>query len=207
MKRHIVLVAAVAVVALVAGAVSAYFVSRPDVSDIPGLLWPKSKPLEPFALDDHDRRTFDLERLRGHWSMVFFGYTHCPDVCPVTLAVLKQVDGLLAGDDDLAPMQYVFVSVDPVRDSLDHLGKYVGHFDEAFLGVTGDDEALASLARQLGVLYVRGEPGANGDYLVDHTAAIFLVDPRGHLLAIFHAPHNPATLAGYLERIRPLVRD
>ena len=207
MKRHLILIGAVGILALIAGAGSAYLLSRPDVSDIPGLLWPRSKPLEPFALEDHHGRPFDLERLRGRWSMVFFGYTHCPDVCPVTLSVLKQVDRLLARDDDLAPMQYAFVSVDPARDSLEYLGEYVTYFDEDFLGVTGTDEALASLTGQLGVLYVLGEPNANGDYLVDHTSAIFLLDPRGHLLAIFHAPHDAETLAGYLNRIRPLVHD
>ena len=96
------------------------------------------------------------------------------------------------------------MSVDPARDSLDHLAAYVGHFSPDILGVTGAEPDLKALARQLGVLYILGDPDASGDYLVDHTAAIFLLDPRGHLVALFQAPHDARTIAGNIPEIRAL---
>jgi protein SCO1/2 len=200
------IVAVAAAVALTLGAASAYLASRPpEIPDIPGLLWPQSKPLTSFALQDHGHGRFDLERLKGTWTLLFFGYTHCPDVCPVTLAVLRNVAALMKqGGKEVSPPQVVFVSVDPERDTLEHLAVYVTHFDPGFLGVTGSDEQLTGLTRQLGVLHIRTEPDAHGEYLVDHTAAVFLIDPRGHLLAVFQAPHDAVAMAENLPKIQEL---
>ena len=202
---HKAAIAVVAVIALGLGAAAAWWTSRPVAPEIDGLLWPQSKALEGFALEDHRGRPFGLDSLGGRWTLLFFGYTHCPDVCPVTLSVLKNALALIERDDPGAERpQVVFVSVDPARDSLEHLAAYVSHFDPAFLGVTGDDTGLGSFARQLGVLYILGEPDASGGYLVDHTAAVFLIDPRGHLVALFQAPHDAAAIAQNVPRIQAL---
>lgn len=197
--------AVVALAALTLGGVASYMTSRPVAPAIDGLLWPQSKALTAIALEDHRHQPFTLERLKGRWTLLFFGYTHCPDVCPVTLSVLKNALALMAGaGTGTEPPQVVFVSVDPARDTLDHLAAYVGHFNPEFLGVTGTEPDLKALVRQLGVLYILGEPDAGGEYLVDHTAAVFLVDPRGHLVALFQAPHDAATIAGNIPEIQAL---
>jgi protein SCO1/2 len=202
---HKILIAVVAVAALTLGGIASYMTSRPVAPEIDGLLWPQSKALTAIALEDHRHQPFTLERLKGRWTLLFFGYTHCPDVCPVTLTVLKNALALMAGaGTDAASPQVVFVSVDPARDTLDHLAAYVGHFNPEFLGVTGAEPDLKALVRQLGVLYILGEPDASGEYLVDHTAAVFLVDPRGHLVALFQAPHEAATIAGNIPEIQAL---
>jgi len=202
---HKFLIAVVAVAALALGAVASYMVSRPVAPEIDGLLWPQSKALVEFSLDDHHRKSFTLANMTGAWTLLFFGYTHCPDVCPVTLSVLKSaVAQMAAADTGVAPPRVVFVSVDPARDNLAHLAAYVSHFSPDFLGVTGSEEKLMAFARQLGVLYLRAEADAGGDYLVDHTAAVFLIDPRGHLVALFHAPHAAATFARDVPQIQGL---
>jgi len=205
LSRRALLAVALAAAALTLGAALAYLNAKPSAPDIPGLLWPNPKPLSDFELRDQAGRPFDLARLEGAWTLLFFGYTHCPDVCPMTLSVLDDVDDLLAqAGRDPSNLQYVFVSVDPERDSLEHLGDYVTYFDEDFLGVTGDDAALKELTRQLGALYVRSEPDENGDYVVDHTAAVFLIDPRARLIALFQAPHDARVIARDLPRIQAL---
>lgn len=205
LRRHRVILSVVAVLALVLGGVASHVTSRREAPEIEGLLWPQSKALSAMSLHDHHGRPFTLERLTGKWTLLFFGYTHCPDVCPVTLSVLKNALALMArAGAGGEPPQVVFVSVDPARDSLDHLAAYVSHFDPAFLGVTGEEADLKAFTRQMGVLYILAEPDASGAYLVDHTAAVFLVDPRGHLVALFHAPHEAERFARDVPRIRAL---
>lgn len=202
LRSHRVLIAVIAAAALTLGAVASFLTSR---SNIDGLLWPQSKALTAFGLEDHHGKAFTLDGFRGRWTLLFFGYTHCPDVCPVTLSVLKNAIALMGeAGAEAEPPQVVFVSVDPNRDSLEHLGAYVGHFNPRFLGVTGSDAKLKAFARQLGVLYVLTEADANGDYLVDHTAAVFLIDPRGHLVALFQAPHSAETMARNIPQIQAL---
>lgn len=205
MRSHKILIAILAVVALTLGAIASYVTSRRSEPQIEGLLWPGSKPLTAFALEDHRREPFTLDRLTGHWTFLFFGYTHCPDVCPVTMSVLKNAIALMAKDGiDSESPQVVFVSVDPERDTLEHLAAYVGYFSADFFGVTGSEANLKDFARQLGVLYIRSEPDADGNYLVDHTAAVFLIDPRGHLVALFQAPHDAQRIARDVPKIQEL---
>ena len=205
MHSHKILIAVAAAAVLTLGAVLSFLTSRPEAPEIDGLLWPQSKALQAFALEDQNGRAFGLDRLRGHWTLLFFGYTNCPDICPVTLAVLENALTLMRkADADAELPQVVFVSVDPKRDTPEHLGAYVSHFDPSFVGVTGSDANLAAFAGQLGALYVLGDADAEGQYSVDHTAALFLIDPRGHLVALFQAPHAAGVLARDIPRIEAL---
>ena len=158
-----------------------------------------------FHLTDHHGQPFGLDRLEGKWTFLFFGYTHCPDVCPMALSVLANVDKRLHGSGDATHVQYVFVSVDPQRDTLAHLADYVTYFDKSFIGATAPEKELSLLTRQLGILYTRTEPDARGDYLVDHTASILLVDPKARLVAVFSTPHDATTIASRFSRIRHFV--
>ena len=162
---------------------------------------PAPKPLGPFSLVDQDGHPFGRERLQGRWSFLFLGYTHCPDICPMTMATLRQVREQLAREPRAADgVQFVFVSVDPQRDTPEQLRGYVAHYGEGFLGVTGGDDQLQALARQLGALYMRAPEAAGGAYAVDHTSTIFLVDPGAGLHALFSAPHEAGVIArAFLE--------
>ena len=173
--------------------------------ELQGVLRPAPKSLQAFELVDQQRRPFDLERLKGKWSLVFFGYTFCPDICPTTLATIGRVIKQLQADpQDHSGIQVMFVSVDPQRDTPEVMEKYLKYFNETFQGVTGAQPDIDSLTRQFGAGYIHEPETAAGQYLVSHTSSIFLVDPRGRLLAAFSPPHDPDTIAGQLRQIRSL---
>jgi protein SCO1/2 len=171
---------------------------------------PTPKVLQPFELLTHTGEPFTLDSLKGRWSFVFFGYTHCPDVCPTTLATLSAVANLLAKDTKLASeARFYFVSVDPERDTQAHLAEFVPYFNSAFVGVTGSPEQVDNLTRQLSILYRKGTPDAQGGYLVDHTASVLLINPEGQFEAVFSPPLNAghiaadfAKLASYYDQVR-----
>ena len=196
---------AVAVLVAVLAALAGMWLAREQPAERLELahatVFPAPRALPGFALTADDGTPFGPERLRGGWHILFFGFTHCPDVCPSTLATLtaarRQLAELPVGDRP----GVVFVSVDPQRDSAARLAEYVEFFDPAFVGVTGDPAELAGLTRQLGVAVVVGEPDAAGNYSIDHTATLFLVDPEGRLAAVFGMPHTPDGIAQDYRRV------
>ena len=158
------------------------------------------QPLPAFALSGPHGK-FGNPNLSGRWSFMFFGYTQCPDICPTALALMKDVKASLGAVSPAPTFQVVFVSVDPRRDTPDLLGAYMAAFDPSFIGVSGDDAALAPLIKTLGVYYRRNDTSDTRRYTVDHTAAIFLVDPRGHLSAVFSPPQTAPRLVADFQRI------
>ncbi len=158
-----------------------------------------ASPLPEFRLHDQNNQVFDLARLQGKWSYVFFGYTHCPDICPTTLVVLRDAQKIAGGREQ--GVQYIFVSVDPDRDKAITLKTYLPYFHPEFIGVTGGHGELMRLTRGLGAYYESGAaPG--GSYEVHHSAAIFLIDPEARLRALFAGPHDAARLAQGLQRLK-----
>jgi protein SCO1/2 len=161
------------------------------------------KAISDFRLTNHRDEPFTLDSLKGKWSFLFFGYTHCPDICPTTLHTLAQMDRILADDPDThANVQVVFVSVDPRRDTVQQLGKYVPYFNKAFVGVTGTEDEINRMTKQLGILHIRVEQKQGQDYLVDHSASVLLFSPNGALRALFGAPHEAQRLAADFKKIR-----
>jgi protein SCO1/2 len=155
------------------------------------------RPRDPgeFSLIDQNSAQFTAARLAGAPTLVYFGYTHCPDVCPVTLLQLAQVvkTGVVPG------LRVVFISVDPARDTPTQLAQYMRAFDPDFIGLTGTPAMLQTVARNFGVAYLRVElPG--GDYSMDHSSTIFLMDRRGHNVAVFNAPYDVKSLSDDLRR-------
>ncbi|MBQ0960196.1 SCO family protein [Ideonella sp. 4Y11] len=140
----------------------------------------------------------DLSSLQGHWSVLFFGYTQCPDVCPGSLGMLATALKQLPA---AARPSVLFISVDPARDTAELLAQYVPAFDPAFEGAAGSDASIAALVRSLGVVYERHAPSASGQYTVDHTASLFLVDPQARLKAVFTPPHDADAVASALRRL------
>lgn len=153
-----------------------------------------ARPLPPLSFVDQQGEPFGPERLRGHWSILFFGFTHCPDVCPTTLALLAQVEKQLTDLPAEQRPRIVLMSVDPERDTPEQLAKYVKSFSPTFTGVTGEQEAMHEFAQKLGVpVAITQLP--NGGYTVDHSAAIFVIDPSGSLRALSSTPHNVPIIA------------
>jgi protein SCO1/2 len=154
---------------------------------------PEPRVIADFALIDQAGQPFSLEQLRGSWSLIFFGFTHCPDVCPTALYELQQVRKSLQHklDESTQMPEILFVSVDPERDTPEALRAYLSHFDPSFIGVTGKHEQLLPLTKQVGIAY-RIEEHESGvtQYSVDHSTGILLTNPAGRLHGVFPAPHG-----------------
>ena len=185
------------ILATVAGILSArFFLQRTVVQDeLAATRFPVAREVQPFELVDHNNVVFDNAALEQHWSFLFFGYTYCPDVCPTTLSVLNSIAQRLQDVD--TDIRFVMVTVDPERDTPERLAEFVTYFNGDFLGVTGTDQGLEQLTRQLGILYERVEPEPGSEaYLMDHTAAVFLFDPDGRYHAVFSPPLSAETITG-----------
>lgn len=147
--------------------------------------------IEPFSLIDHNGKSFNLNNLENQWTLMFFGFTHCPDICPVTLAKLAQVYKKL-NSDIAARTQVVLVSVDPARDTAENMAQYVTHFNPDFIGVTGDFLQIMQLTQNLNVAFRKVV--LDDDYTVDHTGNIVVVNPQGHYHAFIKPPFELARL-------------
>jgi protein SCO1/2 len=168
-------------------------VDRPEFKKI--ILLPNTKPLVSVDFTDHNGKPFGVEQFKGKWSVLFFGFTNCPDICPTTMQTLKQVKADLEQAGVWHNYQVVMVSVDPERDTSERLSKYVPYFDSEFIGISGPLESTASFSKNVGILFFKGEEMANGGYDVDHGAAIILVNPQGQYAGVTTAPHVQATIS------------
>ncbi len=166
-----------------------------------GTWLPEPQSIPEVSLLDHHGQPFTPTRLQGHWTFMFFGYTHCPDVCPTTMTVLAGMQRQLQELNVTLP-QVVFVSVDPERDTVEQLSRFVPYFNPDFIGVTGAEDQISRLTRSLGILHARVNLEQSGSgYLVDHSAAVLLFNPQGRYTALFSAPHVPANLTEDYLRI------
>ncbi len=198
------LVLAIVVAGIIAGVAAAQYLRRADAAPPEleqAVFFSATRALPDFALMDQAGQPFGPERLRGHWTFLFFGFVNCPDVCPTTLATLAATRKALADLPAGLQPAVTLVSVDPGRDTPEVLARYVSHFDPSFTGVTGSPGAIEELTRGLGVAVVVSPADAEGNYSVDHTAAIFLVDPEGRQAALFSGPHDAGTIARDFRRI------
>lgn len=178
--------------------------------DLPGLqVLDEAVALPDFTLTDHNGAPFTAANLRGAWTLLFFGYGHCPDVCPSALAAVKQA----LRDLKEPKTRFIFVSVDPRRDTPATLKDHVTFVDPAFVGVTGPEAAQKPLWDALGIMVeyedsASGEPirdptqlSAEAGYLVQHTASLFFVDPDGQLVAYLLPPQTPQAIRQVLEQL------
>lgn len=152
----------------------------------------KPRIFSDFELQDHRGDVFNLERMQGIWTIVFFGFTHCPDICPTTLAMLNETYSKLK-DSEKERVQVVMVSLDPERDTVEKLAEYVPYFNPAFTGVTGNKHLIRRLTAELNVAYNQ-VPLSGDDYTVDHSTQLILVNPMGHYHGFFKAPHTEITM-------------
>lgn len=155
-----------------------------------------------LSLTDHNGDAFTREVLEGGWTLVFFGFTYCPDVCPTTMSFLNQLMGQLEGTE-VEDTRVVMVTVDPARDTVEQLAGYVPFFNPDFLGVTGDFLDIHRFATALNTPF-RKVPGQGEDYLVDHSANVILINPRGDYHGFFKPPLDLAKMKLTYRSVRAL---
>ncbi len=168
--------------------------ARKDYSPIQGSIISPARKINIPALLKDNGEPFTLDDLKGKWSLFFFGYTHCPDICPITMGITAQAKKLALESNQDFP-QVIFISVDPERDKVGMLTEYVQYFDKDFIGVTGDIELIKALTLQLSVVYLKMDAMEGSDnYEVDHSSSLLLLNPEGKLVAFLSPPHDPKTI-------------
>jgi len=156
--------------------------------------YPEPRKLSDFALQAHDESTMTNQDLLGKWTLVFVGYTFCPDICPVTLSKVNTIYPELKTHEKDAAVQVWFLSVDPNRDTTERLNEYINYFNSDFIASTGPHSVLFPLVRSMGMMYSIAESTDNPNYLVDHSGAIAVINPDGHLIGRFKPQHKPGEL-------------
>jgi protein SCO1/2 len=188
---------AAAVVAFALGVGTWLFLDarEPPPLEIGGYVLATPRDLPAVELVDEHGAPFRPQDFVGHWSFLYFGYTYCPDVCPLTLVELSKLKLELAADGFAEPSAYYLVSVDPKRDTPARLREYVAYFDPELRGLTGSPAALAPLAHAADTVFDVPDDSEGDNYLVSHSSNVVLLDPKGRVHAVFSAPHDPSRLA------------
>lgn len=214
MKLSIKFIIFIGVLALGAGLWTAYrnINTAPELpKDIQATIFPIARPVPEFSLIDHNNRPFTPENFKDHWTFLFFGFTSCPEICPTTLAALKEIYTQLSPHTEKDPVQVVLVTVDPEEDTLARLKEYLAQFNPAFIGVTGPESQLNNLREQLGIIaeksamiYHPKDPEAAPIVVntIDHTGAILLVSPDGTYYGLFSMPHHAQQIAQDFIKVR-----
>ena len=163
------------------------------------VMLPQGRDMPDVTLTNQDGEAVSMEQLEGHWNLLFFGYTFCPDICPATLAELRQLRGNLPEEVNQR-LQPILVSVDPERDTPEQLKKYLDYFGAGFIGLTGPLDDIQTLANAAGVPFIPADTSKK-DYTVDHGANLALIGPDGRLRGFIRAPMRTEKLAEQLPRL------
>jgi protein SCO1/2 len=195
------------VLAIAAGLVTGRLVFQPRHAptrpQTAALLLHDAKPLPEFTLIGTDGKPFTKQSLTGHWSFLYFGYTHCPDACPTTLSALDHMTASLAKAAKAPKPTVYFVSVDPKRDDPALLKNYALYFNPNFVGATGSLDALRALTGPLGVDFSYTPASQQGNYSVNHSSFVVLVDKQGEEVAVFDPPLDPRRMSSdYLNILK-----
>ena len=184
-------------IAAISGMIAGIFYFSQPQEPIKGQL-PQVKEIKSFSLINSAGGSFELKNLLGKWSIISIGYTHCPDICPSTLNLYKLSAQLLKQDKDT---QFIFISVDPKRDTPDQLNQYVKYFNPKFIGLTGSDESLRNFTRQIFASYIIPKnPPAN--YEVGHTTYLHIINSKAELVAILRPPFNEHNLVTTIKSLK-----
>ena len=227
-KRKTVFIAFLAFDVLVVMAVIALFQIRGErdsqaaLREIGVTIYPQARTLRDFQLLDQQGEFFTKVDFQGSWNLVFFGFTHCPDICPLTMAELGQFYAGLDFNQDVKP-RVLLVTVDPEQDNPESMAAYLANYNEEFIGLSGDPEQISQLAAQLYVGYGDAvesaaatatashehdarpaeDDAAQGNYLIEHSAHIAVINPQGDYYAVMRAPHRDQDL---IKAFRELVK-
>lgn len=196
LKRALPWIVATAALGAIAGGLAARMLAQKPIALQSGTWLPQPRALARFEFRDFYGQGFDNAALNGHPSLLFFGYTNCPDICPGTMAILREV----ARQAPLPGLKVLFITVDPDRDTPAALKDYLGSFSKDFIGLSAGREGLLPLMRSMAAASER-ETRADGSYQLDHSATLYLLDRRGRLAAIFSPPLAAATLSADLRSL------
>ncbi len=195
-----------AIIGLILGGFFFNYIKKPalDISQLDNInarILDQARIIKPFSLIDHQNNAFTNENLQGKWSLLFFGFTFCPDICPTTLSTLNHVQTKLELSDQIDPtsIQVILVSVDPERDTPEKLATYVHHFNSKFIGVTGTIKTIQPLAYNLNVSFIKSIGEAPENYLVDHSGQIVLINPKGDYYGFIKNPHSAENIVKFLQ--------
>lgn len=167
-----------------------------------GLILPTPRDLNTFDLLTQNNKPFRLNNFYQHWTLVFFGFTHCASICPATLGVLNPVYKKLI--DTYPNLQIALISLDPERDTPADITRYTHSFNPAFIGVTGKLSVIRKLQSQLGVYAERDPQSPQSNYQIMHTASIMLINPKGQWIALFKSDSTPSQL---IEAIQKTIKS
>jgi len=191
-------IAIIVVLALASGFAMSWIINSSKPVKLEAGTWfgEQARALPEFELLDHNNQALTRASLNGKWNLIFFGYTHCPDICPISLQILSDMVAAIEDPDVANALRIYFVSVDPERDKPEVLASYVSYFNPAFTGATAQMDKLIPLTRSLGIAHeIRNQVEGNPVYDVDHSSAIVLVNPRAEFAGLFGAPHDAAAMA------------
>lgn len=206
-NRAILLLVIVALAAGLGLLAAQRFFTAPPVARMPDVrsvtLLPVPRALPAFSLQQSDGTPLSGEELKGHWTLVFLGFTHCPDICPTTLAQLSSVQKQWQSIPKAQRPQVLFVSADPERDSPELTGRYAHAFNPDTLAATASIPQLEQFARSLSMVFMKA-PGPSGradDYSIDHSAGFAVLDPQARMAGVIQPPFDVATIAGDLAAL------
>jgi protein SCO1/2 len=195
----------VALIAVVIGLTVSKALNRQDqvnpaqLLDAGIVLLPQGRPMPDVRLIDQNGAVQPVDQLQGAWTVLFFGYTFCPDICPTTLAELRQLKGMLP-EEIRNNLRVVLVSVDPARDTPQQLKEYLGFFDAEFRGLTGELADIQKLSNSVGIPFIPGDE-SKPNYTVDHSGNLALIGPDGRQRGFIRGPLNNAKLAAQLPTL------
>ena len=152
-----------------------------------------------FSLKDFNGRIRTLEDFKGKVVVLFFGFTHCPDICPTTLTDLKKTMVLLK--DKASAVQVIFITLDPARDTEDVLKKFIPTFNSSFLGLTGTENDIDKVANQLKIFNKKVNDGSKAGYTIDHSAGLYVIDKKGSIKLHISNGQKPEDLASDLAKL------
>lgn len=167
--------------------------SSPSQIEISGFIFPEPLPLTSVELVDHNNQPFTEANFKDKWTLVYVGYTFCPDACPIALTTLNQVWSQI--EHLQSKTATMLVSVDPTRDTPEHLNNYIKYFNTNFTAATGEPAAIKSFADQVKANYSIPEDKSDPNYLIDHSSTIILIDPDASVHAVFTSPQTAEAVA------------
>lgn len=201
MNRKRVYYALVTVLVLIAigwGIILYLIYSEKSKADFYGNIYEGQAP--EFVLTSHSGEKVKMSDFKGQAVLLFFGYTKCPDICPITMGTLKAVTDNLGEDAD--NVQVLFITIDPERDDQEALKNYVPYFDESFIGLTGTPEEIDKVADDYNAFYMKEEVGSESGYLMGHTSAVFLINAKGKFVSRYTQNiMDPVLIAEDIKRI------
>jgi len=185
-------------IALLWGIILYVYINNNSKSDYYGIVYEREAP--EFTLTDQDGSKVSGSDFKGKVVLLFFGYTHCPDICPMTMSVMNSVMDKLG--EKAERVQVIFITVDPERDTQEKLKRYVPYYNEKFIGLTGTPEEIDKVADDYNIYYSKEEVQSSSDYLMGHNSSVLLINPDGDIFLRY--PQNkmdPASIAEDIERI------